>query len=139
MKIYEYWKNDWFRNNAGNCKRRIASSHNDRINPSKSNEGEKWRVVFNAIVNNKHLNTQCGVHGGFVSTVLDSVTVCAAHTILWVDVADGTIDLNIKILRPVPKDKNLIAEGYVNQNLWDNFIDLIDDPPRIVFSELFNL
>ena len=74
-------------------------------------------MVFNAIVNNKHLNTQCGVHGGFVSTVLDSVTGCSAHTILWVDVANGTIDLNIKMLRPVPKDENLIAEGNVNQNL----------------------
>ncbi len=74
-------------------------------------------MVFNAIVNNKHLNTQCGVHGGFVSTVLDSVTVCAAQTILWLSVANGTIDLNIKMLRPVPKDENLIAEGNVNQNL----------------------
>ena len=65
---------------------------------------------FNAIVNNKHLNTQCGVHGGFVSTVLDSVTVCADHTILWVGVANGTIDLNIKMLRPVPKDENLMQK-----------------------------
>ena len=45
------------------------------------------------------------------------LTVCAAHTILWVGVADGTIDLNIKMLRPVPKDENLLAEGNVNQNL----------------------
>ena len=52
-------------------------------------------MVFNAIENNKNLNTQCGVHGGFVSKVLDSVTVCAAHTILWFDVDNGTIDLNI--------------------------------------------
>ena len=72
MKIYEYCKNDWFRNNAVNCKRRIVSSHNDKINPSKSNEDRKMKGGFNAIVNNKHLNTQCGVHGGFVSTVLDS-------------------------------------------------------------------
>ena len=26
---------------------------------------EKGKVVFNAIANNKHLNTQCGVHGEF--------------------------------------------------------------------------
>jgi acyl-coenzyme A thioesterase PaaI-like protein len=32
-------------------------------------------------------------------------------------VAYGTIDLNIKMIRPVPKDENLIAEGNVNQNL----------------------
>ena len=42
--------------------------------PVKVMKAEKWKVVFNAIVNNKHLNTQCGVHGGFVSTVLDSIT-----------------------------------------------------------------
>ena len=40
---------------------------------------EKGKVVFNAIANNKHLNTQCGVHGEFASKVLDSVTGCAIH------------------------------------------------------------
>ena len=38
--------------------------------PVKVMKAEKLRVFFNAIVNNKHLNTQCGVHGVFVSTVL---------------------------------------------------------------------
>lgn len=89
-----------------------------KLIPVKVMKAEKWKVVFNAIVNNKHLNIQCGVHGGFVSTVFDSVTGCAAHTILWFEIANGTIDLNIKMLRPVPKDENLIAEGNVNQNLW---------------------
>ena len=56
-------------------------------------------------------------HGEFASTVLDSVTWYAVHTLLWAGVAYGTIDLNIKMIRPVPKDKNLIAEGNVNQNL----------------------
>ena len=85
--------------------------------PVKVMKAEKLRVFINAIANNKHLNTQCGVRGVFVSTVLYSVTGCTAHTILWVDVANGTIDLNIKMLRPVPIDENLIAEGNVNQNL----------------------
>ena len=70
---------------------------------------EKGKKVFNAIANNKHLNTQCGVHGGFASTVLDSVTGCAVHTLLGAGVAYGTIDLIIKMIRPVPKDENLIA------------------------------
>ena len=56
-------------------------------------------------------------HGEFASTVLDSVTGCAVHTLLGAGVAYGTIDLNIKLIRPVPKDENLIAEGNVNQNL----------------------
>ena len=78
---------------------------------------EKGKVVFNAIAINKHLNTQCGVHGKFASTVLDSVTGCAVHTLLGAGVAYGKIDLNIKMIRPVPKEENLIAEGNVNQNL----------------------
>ena len=74
---------------------------------------EKGKVVFNAIANDKHLNPQGGVHGGFAATVLDSVTGCAVHTLLGAGVAYGTIDLNIKMLRPVPRDENLIAEGLV--------------------------
>ena len=63
---------------------------------------ERGKVVFNAITNNKHLNTQCGVRGGFASTVLDAVTWCAVHTLLGTGVALGTIDLNLKMIRPVP-------------------------------------
>ena len=89
-----------------------------KLIPVKVMKAEKWKVVFNAIVNNKHLNIQCGVHGEFASTVLDSVTGCAVHTLLGAGAAYDTIDLNIKLIRPVPKDENLIAEGKVNQNLW---------------------
>ena len=48
---------------------------------------------------------------------LISATGCAVHTLLGAGVAYGTIDLNIKMIRTVPKDENLIAEGNVNQNL----------------------
>ena len=64
--------------------------------PVKVIKVEKGKVVFNAIANNKHLNTQCGVHEGFASTVLDSVTGCAVHTLLGTGAAYGTIDLDIK-------------------------------------------
>ena len=85
--------------------------------PMKVMKVEKGKVVFNTIANNKHLNTQCGDHREFASTVLDSVTGCAVHTLLGAGVAYGTIDLNIKMIRPVPKDEDLIAEGNVSQKL----------------------
>ena len=72
--------------------------------PAKVMKVEKGKVIFNAIANNKQLNTHCGVHQAFASTVLDSVTGCAVHTLLEAGVAYGTIDLNIKMIRPVPKD-----------------------------------
>ena len=81
--------------------------------PMKVVHVEEGKVVFNAIANEKHLNPQGGVHGGFAATVLDSATGCAVHTLLGAGVAYGTIDLNIKMIRPVPRSTNLIAEGTV--------------------------
>ena len=46
---------------------------------------EEGKVVFNAITNEKHLNPQGGVHGGFAATVFDSVTGCAVHTLLGLE------------------------------------------------------
>ncbi|WP_166267232.1 PaaI family thioesterase [Marinobacter caseinilyticus] len=76
----------------------------------KVDEGE---VVFHAMADDSHLNPLGGVHGGFAATVLDSVTGCAVHTLLGSGVGYGTIDLNIKMIRPVPKNEELIAEGRV--------------------------
>ena len=81
--------------------------------PMKVVHVEGGKVVFNAIANEKHLNPQGGVHGGFAATFLDSATGCAVHTLLGAGVAYGTIDLNIKMIRPVPRSTNLIAEGTV--------------------------
>ncbi|EPJ4856766.1 PaaI family thioesterase, partial [Acinetobacter baumannii] len=54
-----------------------------------------------------------GVHGGFAATVLDSVTGCAVHTMLPAGVGYGTIDLNVKMCRPLPQNQVLIATGKV--------------------------
>jgi uncharacterized protein (TIGR00369 family) len=74
---------------------------------------EEGRVLFHAIANDSHLNPMGGVHGGFAATVLDSVTGCAVHTLLNAGVGYGTIDLNVKMIRPVPKNEKLIAEGNI--------------------------
>ena len=81
--------------------------------PMKVVQAGEGKVVFNAVANEKHLNPQGAVHGGFAATVLDSATGCAVHTLLGAGVAYGTIDLNIKMIRPVPRSTNLIAEGTV--------------------------
>jgi len=76
-------------------------------------EVEHGRVVFHATANQTHTNPLGGVHGGFAATVLDSVTGCATHTILAAGEGYGTTDLNVKMCRPVPFNKTLIAEGKV--------------------------
>lgn len=70
--------------------------------PMEPVEVEQGRVVFTATANESHTNPLGGVHGGFAATVLDSVTGCATHTVLAAGEGYGTIDLNIKMCRPIP-------------------------------------
>ena len=48
--------------------------------PMKGISVERGRIVFEAKVDDRHLNSLGGVHGGFAATVLDSVTGYAVHT-----------------------------------------------------------
>ena len=68
-------------------------------------------VKFIATADDRHLNPLGGVHGGFAATVLDSATACAVHAALDAGVGYGTVDLNVKMVRPVPRNQELIAEG----------------------------
>ncbi len=72
---------------------------------------EEGRVVIEARAGEDHLNPMGGVHGGFASTVLDSVTGCAVHTVLEAGIPYGTIELSVKMMRPVPVGTALRAEG----------------------------
>ncbi len=81
--------------------------------PMKFVLAERGRVVFEAMATAQHLNPMGGTHGGFASTVMDSVTGCAVHTMLEAGVPYGTIELNVKMVRPVPRDTLLIAEGKI--------------------------
>jgi len=74
---------------------------------------EKGLAVFQAQAGDHHLNPMGGVHGGFAATVLDSATGCAVHTMLGPGDSYGTVDLNVKMLKPVPVGVLLQAEAHV--------------------------
>jgi uncharacterized protein (TIGR00369 family) len=74
---------------------------------------ESGRVGMDVQADDRHLNPMGGVHGGFAATILDSVTGCAVHTMLDAGIGYGTVDLHVKMLRPIPKDRPLAAEGRV--------------------------
>jgi len=92
---------------------RIPRAPIAEIVPMKPLELAGGYAKFAAKADKRHLNPLGGVHGGFAATVLDSVTGCAIHTMLEAGVGYGTIDLDIKMLRPVPLEKELVAEGRV--------------------------
>lgn len=81
--------------------------------PMKFLEAEKGRVLFEATASEQHMNPMGGTHGGFASTVMDSVTGCAVHTMLEPGATYGTIDLVVRMVRPVPLNIRLIAEGKI--------------------------
>ena len=81
--------------------------------PMRVTEARPGYVKFHARADRRHVNPLGGVHGGFAATVLDSVTGCAVHTLLEAGVGIGTIDLNVKMLKAVPLEQDLTAEGKV--------------------------
>lgn len=76
-------------------------------------EIEAGRVMFLAQADERHINPAGGVHGGFAATILDSVTGCAVHSMLEAGIPYGTIDLTVKMMRPIPVGVPLFAEGKV--------------------------
>ena len=92
---------------------RIPRAPISEIVPMKPIEVAGGYIKFSARADKRHINPLGGVHGGFAATVLDSVTGCAVHTMLEAGTSYGTIDLDIKMLRPIPLDKELVAEGRV--------------------------
>lgn len=88
--------------------------------PMTFTQAEFGQVTIVARADQRHLNPMGGVHGGFAATVLDSVTGCAVHAALDPGASYGTIDLQVKMLRPVPRDQDLVAEGrlvHMSRNL----------------------
>ena len=74
---------------------------------------ESGYVRFTAVAGERHLNPMGGVHGGFAATIMDSVTGCVVHTMLEPGIPYGTIDLQVKMLRPVPVGETVNAEGKI--------------------------
>ncbi|MCU4562845.1 PaaI family thioesterase [Acinetobacter sp. WU_MDCI_Abxc222] len=101
------------------------------MQPTEISEGS---VIFKAQADQNHLNPLGGVHGGFAATVLDSVTGCAVHTMLPAGVGYGTIDLNVKMCRPIPQNQALIATGKVinlSKNLGISEGKIIDEEGKL--------
>ena len=102
--------------------------------PMYPTEVAKGFAKFHAQADQNHLNPMGGVHGGFAATVLDSVTGCAIHSALEAGEGYGTIDLNVKMCRPIPQNKQLIAIGQLinlSKNLGISEGKIIDEDGKL--------
>lgn len=90
---------------------KIPPASISEIIPMQPSHIELGEATFTVQADHRHLNPLGGVHGGFAATVLDTVTGCAVHSALEAGVGYGTIDLNIKMCRPIPQNQTLTAIG----------------------------
>jgi uncharacterized protein (TIGR00369 family) len=64
-------------------------------------EVEEGSVTIHLDPQEFHYNPLGTVHGGVLSTLLDTAAACSVHTTLPAGVAYTSLDLNVKFLRPV--------------------------------------
>jgi uncharacterized protein (TIGR00369 family) len=77
-------------------------------------EAEPGRVVFKAKPSARFYNPMGTVHGGWISTVLDSAMGCAVHSVLKPGQAYTTVELKINFVRPVFEQTGVVrCEGKI--------------------------
>ena len=77
---------------------------------------ERGRVVVQMPAAAFHYNPLGGVHGGVISTMLDTAAGCAVHSTMAVGELYTSLDLTVKFLRPVTVESGLLTcEGTVIQ------------------------
>ena len=116
------------------CAGQIPPASISETIPMQPVEVAEGYIKFEVQADQRHLNPLGGVHGGFAATVLDTVTGCAIHTLLEAGVGYGTIDLNVKMCRPIPHNQELKAIGKsinLSKNLGISEGQILDDEGRI--------
>lgn len=116
------------------CDGRIPAPSMSETIPMQPYDVSEGTICFKVKANHHHLNPLGGVHGGFAATVLDSVTGCAVHSMLGAGAGYGTIDLNIKMCRPIPQDQQLLAIGKViniSKNLGISEGEIVDENGKL--------
>jgi uncharacterized protein (TIGR00369 family) len=76
------------------------------VSPLTVDEG---RVTVEMPPREFHYNPLGTVHGGVIATLLDTAAGCAVHTTLPAGVGYTSVDLNVKYLRPVTVDSEMLT------------------------------
>ena len=78
--------------------------------------GERGEISVELVPELRHYNPLGSVHGGVLSTMLDTAAGCSVHSTLAVGEAYTTLDLTVKFLRPATVESGLLrADGRVIQ------------------------
>ncbi|PUA81125.1 aromatic compound degradation protein PaaI [Nocardioides currus] len=70
---------------------------------------ERGSVTCGMRVDTFHYNPLGGVHGGMISTLLDTAAGCSVHSTLAVGEMYTSLDLSVKFLRPVTLESGQVT------------------------------
>ncbi|MET1410910.1 PaaI family thioesterase [Roseibium sp. HPY-6] len=77
-------------------------------------EFEEGRAVFSGLPAKEFLNPLGTVHGGWISTLIDTALSCAVHTTLKPGEFYTTTSLNVNMVRPLhPGSGEVVCEGRI--------------------------
>ncbi|GAA0772212.1 PaaI family thioesterase [Roseibium denhamense] len=77
-------------------------------------EFSKGRAVFTGLPEKQFLNPLGTIHGGWISTLLDTALSCAVHTCLEPGEFYTTTTLNVSMVRPLyPGSGEVVCEGRI--------------------------
>ncbi len=78
--------------------------------------GERGAISVELLPQHRHYNALGSVHGGVLSTMLDTAAGCSVHSTLAVGEAYTSLDLTVKFLRPATVESGMLrARGRVIQ------------------------
>ena len=113
---------------------KISASPMAQTIPMQLIEVSKGKATYKVTPNQAHRNIQGTIHGGFCATALDTATGSAAHTLLEHGVGYGTIDLNVKMIRPMQIDTTYYAQAELinaGRNIVTTEGKIVDDNGKI--------
>ena len=71
-------------------------------------EVEEGRAVFDGKPGPRFFNPMGIVHGGWISTILDSAMGCAVHSVLKAGQAYTTVEMKVNFVRPVSENTGIV-------------------------------
>ncbi len=78
--------------------------------------GDRGAISVDLVPEERHYNPLGSVHGGVLSTMLDTAAGCSVHSTLGVGEGYTSLDLTVKFLRPATVESGLLrAVGRVIQ------------------------
>ena len=98
----------------GLVEQRFPAPPISRVMNFRATEVERGRVVFAGTPTGDHLNPMGIVHGGWVSTLLDSALGCAGQTLCERGYGSTSVDLRVNYTRAIrPEVGRLVCEAKV--------------------------